>query len=127
MSAPRALALLGVTVLAGGCAAREGTVEGLVQASPLACDLRAKVHDEDRPLAGAAVHLRCGESETTLTTTRADGRVHYTGERELPTNCEIVVTKSGYRAQAIWIDDVCVERSRGRCSRLAINADLEPI
>lgn len=117
----------GVTVLAGGCAAREGTVEGVVNASPVACDLRATIHDEDLPVAGASVHLRCGESETTLTTSHPDGRVHYTGARDLPTNCEIVVTKPGYRAQAVWINDVCVERSRGRCSRLAINADLEPI
>ncbi len=82
---------------------------------------------EEQPLAGADVRLRCDELETLLATTRADGRVHYVGDRQLPTDCEIVVSKEGYRAQAVRIDDVCVDRSKGDCQLLAINADLERI
>lgn len=123
----RGALILGATLLAGGCAARDGAVEGVVFASPLTCDVRGNVLAEDAPLAGADVRLRCGEVETLLSTSRADGRVRWAGDRRLPTDCEIVITKEGYRAKAIRIDDVCVDRSRGDCELLAVNADLERI
>lgn len=128
MKAPH-VALMGATLLlaGGGCATREGAVEGVVYASPVACNVRGNVLADEEPLADAVVRLRCDGDETVLTKTHSNGRVHYEGTEELRTDCEIVVTKEGYRAEALRIDDICVDRSKGRCSLLAITADMEPI
>jgi hypothetical protein len=127
VTARRALGIAGVTLLAAGCAPREGAVEGVVHASPLVCEIRGNVSGELAPVEEADVRLRCHGRETVLATTREDGRVHYMGDRELPTDCDIVVTKPGFRATAMRIENVCVERTEGYCKLVAITADLERI
>ncbi|MFO0612445.1 MAG: hypothetical protein U0414_07650 [Polyangiaceae bacterium] len=127
MTARRALGIAGVTLLAGGCAPREGAVEGSVHASPLACDVRGHFSGDLAPVAAADVRLRCDDDETPLTLTRDDGRVHYRGDQELRTDCYIVVSKPGFRATTTRIEDVCVERAKGVCTLVALTTDLERI
>jgi hypothetical protein len=79
------------------------------------------------PVAHADVLLRCHGREITLASTDPEGHFRWSGDREVPTDCEIVITKPGFRSASSRVDDVCVDRSKGDCENLTFTADLEPI
>lgn len=104
---------------------------GSVHARGDRCAAGGEIYARGEPLAGAEVAVRCPGIDDPMmsATTDASGRFAEGSAGLMGAQCEVVVTKDGYRPARFNVGDLCAVRSTGMiegCHTVSIQAELAP-
>jgi hypothetical protein len=116
------IGLFALAVL-GGCLGIEHSVRGVaVYGNGAACALG---DEAGTTISGATVSVLCPDELPLSVTTEMGGRFEISlADRELRPDCEVVVSKPGYRERRYTMEDVCAHAVDGSCRGASVTAYL---